>query len=326
MGSPRRLKVLVPEGIIPDRLDRYLAAHDEVPLTRSRIQHLIDDGRVLVDGRPVPSRHRLTGGETIEIDIPPPPPPRAVPEPIPLDVVYEDEFLLVVNKPPGMVTHPAAGNYSGTLVNALLHRLGSLPDSDAPERPGIVHRLDKGTSGLILVARDSEVFPLLQAAMQRREIQRTYLALVCGHLARDEGVIATEIGRSRRNRKKMVVTRSRGRRAITEYAVRRRFRSYDLLEVRLQTGRTHQVRVHMAHLGHPVFGDPEYGGRETWVRGMFAPERPLARELLRLLDRQALHAWRLAFIHPRTGQRLEFTCPPPPDMQAVLDRLEKEGS
>ncbi len=317
----------IPSGLNPPvRIDKYLASLAELALSRSRIQRLIADGHITVNGKTVEARHKLTGGERVVVTVTPEPSSDLTPENLPLDVVFEDEHLLVVNKAAGMVTHPAAGNYHGTLVNALLYHLGRLPESDSPERPGIVHRLDKNTTGLLVVAKTAEIFPRLQAMMQRREIKRTYLALVCGHMPNDTGEIDEPIGRSLRDRRKMVVTNVRSREARTAYTVKERFRSYDLLEVTLHTGRTHQIRVHMAHCGHPVFGDPEYGGRDKWVRGMFAPERPLARRLLDIMKRQALHAARLAFVHPITGEALSFSAELPADMQAALDILRAEGT
>jgi 23S rRNA pseudouridine1911/1915/1917 synthase len=257
--------------------------------------------------------------------IPPLPTADLAPEQIQLSLVHEDEDIIVVDKPAGMVTHPAAGNLGGTLVNALLHhfpRLSTLPGKD---RPGIVHRLDKDTSGLIVVAKTNLAYLRLQQMIQRRQLSRTYVALVCGHVKSQGGVIELPIGRSPRDRKKMAVTTQQGREAVTRYRVQDRFRSYDLLQVDLETGRTHQIRVHFSHLGHPVFGDPDYGGRHKWHRGQFAPERPLGRKLLRIMSRQALHAARLQFTHPRSGEHVDLSSELPPDFRQVLDLLDSEG-
>jgi 23S rRNA pseudouridine1911/1915/1917 synthase len=318
-------QIKVPTRIKSERLDRFLAAHPEIDVTRSRLQKLIGEGMILVDGRTVDKNHLLRGGETISVTIPPPPKVTLTGEAIPLDIVYEDEYLAVVNKPAGMVTHPAAGHYSGTLVNALIHHFKTLPSGSGHERPGIIHRLDKDTSGLILVAKTDEVYLKLQQQMQRREIKRTYRALVCGHLREEQGVIDLPIGRSLKDRRKMIVTHVASRQAKTSYRLLERFRSYDLLEVKLHTGRTHQIRVHFSHLGHPVFGDPDYGGRHKWLRGMFAPERRLARRLLAMLDRQALHAKQLEFLHPVNEKNIRLTSDLPQDFQQVLDILDKEG-
>jgi 23S rRNA pseudouridine1911/1915/1917 synthase len=204
-------------------------------------------------------------------------------------------------------------------------RLGSLATVGGGERPGIVHRLDKDTSGLMVIACSDRAYQELRRAIEAREVKRTYLALVCGHVGEDRGTVELPIGRSLRNRKKMAVDGAAARPALTSYRLRERFRAYDLLEVELGTGRTHQIRVHFSHLGHPVFGDPDYGGREKWHRGMFGPERPLARKLLAALNRQALLAARLQLAHPVTGEALDFSCEPPDDFRSVLDLLRVEG-
>jgi 23S rRNA pseudouridine1911/1915/1917 synthase len=319
------LQIKVPADIKPERLDRFLAAHPQISITRTRLQKLIIDQMILVNGQTVAKNHVLRGGELISVTIPPPPKIDMTGEDIPLDVVFEDDYLVVVNKPAGMVTHPAAGHYSGTLVNALIHHFEMLAHGSGYERPGIIHRLDKGTSGLILVAKTDDIYLKLQQQMQKREIKRTYLALICGHMKQDTGVIDLPIGRSLKDRKKMVVTNVKSREAKTSYKLIDHFRSYDLLEVQLHTGRTHQIRVHFSHLGHPVFGDPEYGGRHKWLRGMFAPERQLAKRLLDLIDRQALHAQRLEFTHPATQKTILLKADPPEDIKKVLETLDKEG-
>jgi 23S rRNA pseudouridine1911/1915/1917 synthase len=224
------------------------------------------------------------------------------------------------------VTHPATGNYNHTLVNALVFRYGRLPCLAEGGRPGVVHRLDKETSGLLLVAKQEPVMLKLQKMLSDREIKRTYLALVCGHMPNDSGTIEAPIGRSATERTKMAVTQENSRQAVTHYELRERYRSYDLLDVKLETGRTHQIRVHFSHLGHPVFGDPEYGGRENWLQGMFAPERPLAKRLLMVIKRQSLHARRLEFVHPVTNKTLVCEVEPPEDFQTVLATLRAEGA
>ncbi|MBD3402228.1 RluA family pseudouridine synthase [candidate division GN15 bacterium] len=321
----RTLEHTVPDSVQPIRIDSYLADLDEVGLSRTRIQKLLTDGLIRLDGREVPPRTKLTGGEQIAIHIPPTEQTDLAPENIPIEILFEDDYLAVVNKPPGLVTHPAPGNYSGTLVNALIHHFQSLPSGSGADRPGIVHRLDKHTSGLLVVAKREEAYAALQEAIQTRTLKRTYLAVVFGHMRDRAGLIDLPIGRSSRNRKKMAVMEQTGRAAQTEYRVLERYRSFDLLELSLLTGRTHQIRVHCAHLGHPVLGDPEYGGRSRQLRGIFAPERPLAQRLLENLDRQALHAAALAFTHPFTGEPVEVSAPPPTDMQMVLDLLDREG-
>lgn len=307
------------------RLDRYLSEHTELDLSRTKIQKLIEQGLVLINGTPPIKKQILSVGDKIEISIPPPEPSLVTPEKIDLDVVYEDDHLAVINKPAGMVTHPGAGNRTGTLVNAMLHRFGTLATSSASDRPGIVHRLDKNTSGLLIIAKTDKAYSELQKMMEQRLIKRTYHAIVWGHLADPKGTIDLPLGRSKRDRKKMAVAVG-GRSAVTHYRLLERFRSFSYLELQLETGRTHQIRVHLAHLGHPVFGDPEYGGRDKSIRGLFAPERSLAKELLAMLSRQALHAIRLQFKHPLTNEKIELESTLPDDYKNVLEILRREGA
>lgn len=322
--SVTSVTVQVEDDTVSQRLDRFLALHPDINLTRNRIQRLIADDLILVNGKSVSKKYPVQAGDTISLSIPAPPSRKAIAQDIPLDVVYEDEYLIVVNKPSELVTHPGAGNRTGTLVNALMFRFGVLATGSADDRPGIIHRLDKNTSGLLVVARTDDVYLKLQKQLQAREIKRKYLTLVCGHLKEEIGTIDAPIGRSLRNRKKMTVTNLNSRSAITSYRRIERFVSYDFIQASLHTGRTHQIRVHFAHLGHPVFGDPDYGGREKWVRGMFAPERPLTRKLLSIIPRQALHAYSLAFTHPVTGAKIELQSDLPKDFQTVLDILHYE--
>jgi len=244
------------------------------------------------------------------------------PEAIPLEVVFEDEHLAVIAKPAGMVVHPAVGHRSGTLVHALLHRYGALPDgTGSPERAGIVHRLDKGTSGLLLIARTDEAHRELARQIEAREVKRVYRTVVWGHLAKKTGRIEASLARSPRDRKKIAVVTRGGRHAATRYEVRREGEYLTELLATLETGRTHQIRVHLAHLGHPVFGDPEYGGRRGPLMKLAPGRRAEAALLLADLDHQALHAETLGFTHPATRERLEFTRPVPSEFQAVLDTL-----
>jgi len=321
----KEIEIDVPASVEKERLDRYLGSLDKVGLTRSRVQKLIDEGKVFVDGEVVRSKYQLKGGEKIHITVTPPPGSDLKPEDIPLDIVFEDDYLAVINKPPGLVTHPGAGNYSGTLVNALLYHFKNLSVMAGSDRPGIVHRLDKNTSGLLVVAKKDEVYLSLQKQIQEKSLRRVYTALVCGHMPEDEGEIDLPIGRSIKDRKKMIVTHVKSREALTRWKLLERFRVYDLVEASLQTGRTHQIRVHFAHLGHPVFGDPDYGGRDKYQRGLFAPERPLGKKLLSLIDRQALHARQISFVHPVTDKTHTIEAPLPKDFKAVLDLLEGEG-
>ena len=321
----KTIQFTVPDDVNNIRLDKYVGRDDNLKNSRSRIQKLIEAGLVAVDEKPASHNHVIAGGEKITIRIPPPSKSDVSPEDIPLDIIYEDDSLLVVNKPAGMVTHPAAGNYSGTMVNALLHYSRNLSQVQGGDRPGIVHRLDKNTSGLIIVAKSDHVHLALQNQLRERNIKRTYTALICGHIKQDTGTIELPVGRSIKDRKKMTVTNLKARHAITEYRLVDRFRLYDLLEVNLKTGRTHQIRVHFSHLGHPVFGDPDYGGRVKWHRGIFTADRLTARKALKIMERQALHACRLEFSHPEGGEKISLEAPLPDDYRNLLDYLEIEG-
>jgi 23S rRNA pseudouridine1911/1915/1917 synthase len=303
-----------------ERLDRALAPHLPA-LTRSAIQRLIDEGHARVDGRQVKSGHELRPGERVEAAVPPPRPTEVLPEAIPLDIVFEDADLLVINKPKGLVVHPAPGHSGGTLVNAVLAHAGEeLSGIGGEERPGIVHRLDRDTSGLILVAKTDLAHESLQRQIGARTTERRYLALVRGTPKFERAEVDACIGRHPTDRKRMAVLPSTAqpppRPALTEITVLERFPGFALLEARLQTGRTHQIRVHCAYIGHPVIGDPVYGPR---LKDPHIP--PDVRRAIEGLEGQALHAYRLAFDHPRTGERLTFTAPPPPDTQAVLTVL-----
>ncbi|MEE8405237.1 MAG: RluA family pseudouridine synthase [candidate division Zixibacteria bacterium] len=324
-AGDKKFQFKVTGNLLSQRLDTFLSSKAELSLSRNQIQKLIKDDRVLVNGQIPQKRFALSDGDIIELTLPLLKKSEITAENIELDIRFEDEFLAVVNKPAGMVVHPAVGNRSGTLVNALMYHFENLAQGGGAERAGIVHRLDKNSSGLLLVARTDVVHRELQKALQERGIKREYLALVCGRLKDAKGLIKTHIDRSKKDRKKMAVTKTSGREAVTEYELRVSYRSYQLLKLSLQTGRTHQIRVHLAHLGHPVFGDPEYGGREKWHRGIFAPERPLAKKLLDLLPRQALHAQRLEFVHPVKNVRVIIESEIPADFQRVIDLLEKEG-
>lgn len=308
----------------PERLDRYLGNHPDLPASRTKVQQLAVDGCVMVSGETVKPNHKLKGGESIRVVIPANPQTELKAENIPLEIVYEDEHLAVVNKPAGMVTHPGIGNRSGTLVNAIMYHFKTLSRSEDDIRPGIVHRLDKDTTGLLVVAKTDAAHEGLHEAIKNREIGRTYLALICGHMKEASGLIDLPLGRARTDRMLMRVTQLRSREARTEYKLLERYDSYDLLEVKLQTGRTHQIRVHFSHLGHPVFGDQAYGGREKWHKGQYAPDRPLSRLLLKMMDRQSLHAQELKFTHPITGREVDVKCPPPEDFQAILDKLREQ--
>ena len=308
-------------GTTRERIDKYLSDSKGVA-TRARIQRLLRAGLVLVDGKPVKPSHRLKGGETIRVTVPDPEPSRLLPEPIPLDVVYEDRFLVVVNKPAGMVVHPGSGVRSGTLANALLAHCKDLSGIGGVVRPGIVHRLDKGTSGLLVVAKDDRTHLALSEALKAREVRRTYQAVVWGRPSGSTR-IETLIGRSRADRKKMAVQKRTGRTAVTTFRIAETFEFTSRLVVNLQTGRTHQIRVHLSHAGHPVFGDPTYGGRRRKYGTLSRAQMESARDYLRLIDRQALHAQSLAFTHPHTGAKISLDAPLPEDIELLLHVLRQ---
>jgi len=315
------------------RLDQFLAG--KIPeLSRARVQQLIEQHQVLVNETHAKPALRLRGGETIKVLGPAQLEPlRAIPEDIPLDLVYEDEDLAIVNKPAGMMVHAGAGateeeRNRGTLVNALLHRFGKLSGVGGELRPGIVHRLDKATSGLIVVAKNDEAHRKLAAQFAGRQVKKTYIALVHGEIKADRGTIHTRISRDRVRRVRMTTRRPGGREAITHYLVRKRIHSalgkFTLLELKIDTGRTHQIRVHLSSLGHPVVGDVLYGApRETKARPVKGASRAWEnRDEAISLARNFLHASALELDHPRTGEILSFRCPLPPELESFLARVE----
>ena len=287
------------------RLDCYLSEALEV--TRSAVQNWLEQGLVRVNGRPQEKNYRLREGDRIEAELPAPAPCQAVAEDIPLDIVYEDDDLLVVNKPKGMVVHPAAGNPSGTLVNALLAHCGdSLSGINGVLRPGIVHRIDKDTSGLLIVAKNDFAHQGLAEQIKAHSFDRIYEAVVCGHLREAAGRVDAPIGRHPVHRKRMAVTDRHSRQAVTHYETIREYPGYAHIRLRLETGRTHQIRVHMAYLGHPVAGVEVYGKPLPGLQG------------------QCLHAREIGFRHPRSGAYLHFTSPLPAYFTAFLEQIAKD--
>ena len=292
------------------RLDRYLARVTGLP--RSQIQRLIESGRVLVEGRRLKASATIVPGQRIRLSIPRPRPSALTPEPIPLEILYEDQDLLALNKPAGLVVHPAPGHPGGTLVHALLYHCPDLPGIGEERRPGIVHRLDKETSGVMVVAKTDAAMASLAGQFKERRVKKTYLALVHGEVKQTEASIAAAIGRHERDRKRMAVKTRKGREAVTTYRVMKRLDGFTLLQVHPETGRTHQIRVHLSAIGHPVVGDKVYGGRKekkSEVRGAGCGVRA---------ERQLLHAWKLGLFHPKTNEWMEFEAPLPADFASWL--------
>jgi 23S rRNA pseudouridine1911/1915/1917 synthase len=316
-GAERRETILVPsDERAGTRLDRFLAARYPGE-SRSSLQKLIREGRVLVRGVPVRPSQAVAAGDPVEIRFPPPARQELVPEAMPIAVLFEDDDLLVLDKPAGVIVHPGAGAERGTLVHGLLARGGALSRVGGPKRPGIVHRLDKGTSGLLVVARTDEAHLSLIAQFAGREVEKVYTALVWGRPRARSGRIDAAIGRDPANRKRMSVRTRSGRPATSGWRIVRDYPGFSLLEVAPRTGRTHQIRVHLQSIGHPIVGDATYGGA-GW-RGV--PD-PVRRKALREFGRLALHAARLTFRHPVSGESLAFEAPLPAEFVRLLEALE----
>ena len=297
-----------------ERLDTFISSKSE--LSRSYIQKIIKHGLVLVNSRAEKASYKIKPGELIELTIPDEPEVTLIPEDIPLDVVWEDEYIIVINKPPRMVVYPAAGHKRGTLLNALISKCRKLASAGAPLRPGVVHRLDKDTSGLILFAKDNKAYLNLIKQFKERKVEKNYLALLYGNLKTDRGEISAAIGRSDSDRKKMSIKTKKGREAVTLFEVVKRFNPATLAKIRIITGRTHQIRVHFSASGHPVLGDSTYG-KKIFIK--------IAQKTINF-SRQMLHAYSLKLQHPVNGRALEFTAPMPEDMEKAIEEIVQYSS
>lgn len=318
-NNESKFQFIVPADQSKIRLDKYLSQRLE-RVSRTKLQKLIDEEKVTVDGKPIKASHLVLPDEFIEVTLPKPKPIDISPENIPLNIIYEDENLIVVNKEVGMVVHPAFGNMRRTLVNALLYHGNKLSVIGGSRRPGIVHRLDKDTSGLLVVAKDDYTHQQLAAQFSNRTIEREYHAVVWGHFQHTSGRIESPIARSIRDRRKMVL-HPRGKVAITNYRVIEQYPLSSLLSLRLETGRTHQIRVHLSSKGHPVLGDKTYSSQPRLLNSLNQKKQKLAMELFQLMPRQALHAKTLGFLHPITNEFLRFDSELPQDMKNLLSYL-----
>lgn len=320
--TEKKIRIEIPEGKKKERIDVFLANSVE-NATRSRIQKLIKANCVTVNGNIIKPNYLVAPGDIIELVIPTNPRPEETEaEDIPLNIIYEDDYLLIVNKPPGMVAHPSLGNYTGTLVNALLHHTKKLSDmNEDAVRPGIVHRIDKDTSGLLLIAKDEWAHAQLAKQFYHHTIDREYWAVCWGLFKQPKGEIVGNIARSTKDRKIFTVSQSEGKHAHTFYEVLDQFEFCTLLKLKLKTGRTHQIRVHLNYIHHPIFGDPTYGGRKI-VYGFELPKiKARVENLLEIMPRQALHAKTLGFIHPHSKEKVFFDSELPEDFQNLLNKL-----
>lgn len=312
----------IPEGKKRERIDIFLSSSVE-NATRSKVQKLIESGNVTVNGKVVKVSYLVSPGDKIEAIHPITPRPEyAEPEEIPLDIIYEDDFLIVVNKSAGMVAHPAYANYTGTLVNALLHHTGKLSNLNEADRPGIVHRIDKDTSGLLVVAKDEWTHAKLAEQFSKHTIEREYRAICWKPFKKLNGEISTFITRSKKDRKKFTASETVGKKAITFYEVIENFEFASLVKLSLKTGRTHQIRVHLSSIGHPIFGDATYGGTQMVVGANLPKMKSRLENLLRIMPRQALHAKTLGFYHPNRKEIMRFNSELPDDMKLLMEKLQ----
>jgi len=319
--TEKKFQFNITEGKKKERIDLYLTNSIERS-TRSKVQKLIKEGYVSVNGKIVKQNYIISAGDKIDVRIPVSPrPEEAEPEDIPLKIIFEDDYLIVLNKPAGIVVHPALGNYTGTLVNALLHHTSKLSSLNEPVRAGIIHRIDKETSGLLVVAKDEWVHSQLAKDFSKHNIERKYVAVCWGHFKNSSGEVIGNIARSKKDRKIFCVSEDEGKPAHTFYRVIEEYEFLSLVELQLKTGRTHQIRVHMSHIHHPVFGDPVYGGRVIHY-GLNLPKiKSRVNNLLEIIPRQALHAKTLGFIHPRTKDKMHFESELPEDIANLIKEV-----
>ena len=317
-------EIIVPEHQKKERVDQFISNRLERP-TRSQIQKLIKEGFVTVDKKKVKPSYTVSPGEKIFIQFQHPKPQELLPENIPINIIFEDEYLIVVNKQAGLVVHPAYGNLSGTLVNGLLYHCRNLSSLSGEFRPGLVHRLDKDTSGLLVIAKNDFVHSRLSSQFSERTIRREYRAIAWGYFDQKVDRVETHIRRSVKDRTRMTVSKQ-GKPAITNYEVIREYPLVSLLKVKLETGRTHQIRVHLAWKGHPVLGDEVYGGQQRQIIKLNHRKQQIGQELLARMPRQALHAKTLGFIHPETKKEMRFDSELPEDMQNLIDFLEEKSA
>jgi 23S rRNA pseudouridine1911/1915/1917 synthase len=317
----KKYRFEIPEGQTKERIDVYLTSHVE-NATRSKIQKLIEANLVLINNLPTKSNYRISPFDIIDVEVPiTPRPENTEPEEIPLDIIFEDDYLIIVNKPAGMVAHPAYSNYTGTLVNALLYHTKKLSGLNEPGRPGIVHRIDKDTSGILVVAKDDWTHAKLAEQFSRHSIEREYWAVCWGLFKESSGIIEKNIARNKSDRKKFSVSEKDGKIAITDYQILEEFEFTTLLKLNLKTGRTHQIRVHLSSINHPVFGDTTYGGNKIVYGSSLPKMKQRIDNLLQIMPRQALHAKTLGFIHPHTKQSVKFDSELPEDFELLLNKL-----
>ncbi|MEO6833312.1 MAG: RluA family pseudouridine synthase [Chitinophagaceae bacterium] len=316
------LRIVVDKRQEPLRIDKFIMNRME-GATRNKIQQGIDEGYILVNDKPIKANYKIRPGDVIAVfDNRPPDFSEIIPEEMPLNILYEDEVLLILNKPAGMVVHPGSGNYSGTLINGLAWYLQKKDELDQLPRVGLVHRIDKDTTGLLVIAKTDEAMQKLAAQFKKHTVHRRYVALVWGDVEQDEGTVIAHVGRNERFRKKFAAypDGERGKEAITHYKVLERFGYVTLLELQLETGRTHQIRVHMQSIGHPLFGDTTYGGDRIVKGTVFSKYKQFVENTFAIIPRQSLHAKELGFVHPKTGEKVLFNSELPEDFAQALER------